>query len=88
MKYPAHERLTRIREIYPRHTFHGLALLDKDGKPLARDASIHLMTSKDGKFEASDKFQSGLRPEMGTILNDEASVEIARNASSPSVEVA
>jgi len=88
VKYPTHERLTRLGEIYPRHTFHGFAPLDKDGKPLTRDASIQLMTSEPEQLERSDYLEIGARPKKGTILKDEASIEIAPSAASPSVEVA
>ena len=88
MKYPAHESLTRIREVYPRHTFRGFEAMDKDGKLVTRDASIQLMTSETGEPETTD-FVTEARPEKGTILKDEASVEITPAvAALPSVEVA
>ena len=64
--------------------------MNKDGKSLNRDASIQLTASDTNQYESTEEFQfpSRKRPERGTILKEEASVEITPRAAPSNAEVA
>ena len=80
MKYPTHEAGERIREVYPRHTFHGFAPVKQDGKPLAHDASVELVPTSSNWIEPETS-----RQERGKLLRDEASVELTQPLASVEV---
>ncbi|XP_076801957.1 uncharacterized protein LOC143446271 isoform X1 [Clavelina lepadiformis] len=86
-KFIPHESGPRLREIYPRHTFEGVAPLDKDGKPVNRDASIHLLAADKNLIEQLEmnnkKMLESARSKPGSTLQNEASVEIAPQSATP-----
>nr|XP_018669380.1 uncharacterized protein LOC100176752 [Ciona intestinalis] len=73
IQYPPYKVLPRLHEIYPRHTFHGLAPLTDDGKPVTRDASIGLVGSRENATVVTSN-----RHAPGTMHENEASVEISQ----------
>uniref|UniRef100_H2YY78 Uncharacterized protein n=1 Tax=Ciona savignyi TaxID=51511 RepID=H2YY78_CIOSA len=75
IKFLPYSTLPRVREIYPRHTFHGLAPLTDDRKPVTRDASIGLVVPMETEFETFSN-----RPIQGVMHSTDASVEIAPSA--------
>lgn len=74
--YPVNEMNSRLREIYPRHTFHGFGPLDRDGKPVTRDASVHFVTTEKDLLEHGVKAENFIKPKKGTMHRKEASVEV------------
>ena len=77
VKYePTLEPVPRVREVYPRHTFHGFGHFDENGKPLNREASIQLVTSDGDQLTSNDVTHDVRRPEKREVIKEEASVEI------------
>ena len=86
--FPSHEKRSRIREVYPRHMFYGFAPLDKNRKPVTRDASVHLAsTEKDLSKNLIPASSDKIWPLKGEMHPREASIEVISPFKRPNATV-
>jgi len=79
VKFAPHPSTPRLREIYPRHAFHGFVPLDKNGKPVTRDASIELVgMTTEADISKSDRNVNGGRQDFSSPMPQQASVELVK----------